>query len=88
MKRFQFFGRLKLWEEVHTDGGPLHKTICEEFEAVDTESAIKKAEKMFDEIVKQYPIDNSQHFAHYRAIKLNNFEADLRIIESVWQKKI
>ena len=41
MEKFQLFGKLKLWEEVHTDGYSLHEEICEEFEAVDVESAIK-----------------------------------------------
>ena len=87
MEKFQLFGKLKLWEEVHTNGHSLHEEICEEFEAVDVESAIKKAKRVFNRIAKEYPIDNSRPFDH-RVTNLHSFEADLRITKSVWQKKI
>ena len=47
---------------------------------------LSKAKRVFNRIAKEYPIDNSRPFDH-RVTNLHSFEADLRIIKSVWQKK-
>jgi len=76
--KFQLLGKIKYWEEAHTDGMSGAQKIYEEFDAEDARKASAKAQSIVKKLVAEYPKRGSNGIIEFRSC-----EAELREIRPV-----
>ncbi|TSC83041.1 MAG: hypothetical protein G01um101419_313 [Parcubacteria group bacterium Gr01-1014_19] len=77
--RFQLVGVMKLWEEVHNDGGERRVNIDYEFESESYTMAIEESAAFVENRVKEYPKQGS-----YGEINFQSCKVTLREIKPIW----
>lgn len=78
--KFELVVELRLWEEVHNDGGPKTRTARVDFESDSYTAAIERSAAMVKELVDEYP-----KMGGHGEISFQSCKAELNEIKPVWK---